>query len=907
MSRFKQSVRFGLVEAFLLFTILAFGINLGIDYYAAKTSTKEIAHRLFDKHVLLISSELNSINNPVNLIVALGRSKAKDQGGGMAEDWRSANRIFMPIMKEYPFVTSVNYGNDRGDGYLILRVGTTWKNRIKRASEPGMVTWITLTEDGTAGSVVRTPDDYDPRKRPWYGIAADDVRWSRPYVFRTTRDLGVTASFRISPHEVLGVDIMLKDLSRMLETLSAQEEISLSLVDRDGYIWADSDVHAFEMRLAETGAAPRITEEGHEAVRAIIQAAESGSGGNRSNADIHLKGYFHSAVKNVALAGAGSVYLVSLSRQSREMRGFLRLMAIETSLFVLLLAVFGYLFAARYLLPIRKITEAVVGCQSDEKAELPVFARNDEIGKLSREFRRMTEVIGERNSALQTSETRYREICSQFHALLDAIPDNLTLQSPDLRVLWANNGAAAGLNKNPEELTGAHCYELWHNRTAPCEPCPVLRSFQTGEPAEETVTTPDGRIWDLRTIPIKEDGRVVSVVEMGRDITEHRQLETRYFQAQKMEVVGQLAGGVAHDFNNILSAIVGYGHLALMKTAADDPVRLNIENMLEGADRAARLTKELLLFSRKQVSDRKPVDLNEIAARVEKFLRRVIGEDLSFTVRPADAGLPVLADSHQMEQALMNLATNARDAMPEGGAFTIQAEKVKLNEDFTKAHGYGKPGAYALLTVSDTGQGMDEKTRQRIFEPFFTTKEVGKGTGLGLAVVYGIIKQHDGFINVYSEPGKGTTFRIYLPLIRAAATEEAPIKKEAPAGRGAETILLAEDDDALRKLAVTVLTHYGYTVITAADGEDAVEKFRENADRIQLLLFDLIMPKMNGKEACDEIRKLRPDVKVIFASGYAPDMVQRKVKLENHATLIFKPVSPNELLNKVRSVLDGAG
>lgn len=506
--------------------------------------------------------------------------------------------------------------------------------------------------------------------------------------------------------------------------------------------------------------------------------------------------------------------------------------------------------------------------------------------------------------ALRESEAKYREICSQFRALLDAIPDNLTLQSPDLRVLWANKGAATGLNKKPEELSGAHCYELWHNRTAPCEPCPVLRSFETGEPAAETVTTPDGRIWDLRTIPIKEDGRVVSVIEMGRDITEHKRLEAQYLHAQKMEVVGQLAGGVAHDFNNILTAIVGYGHLALMKIAADDPVRLNIENMLEAAERAAHLTKELLIFSRKQVSDRKPADLNEIIKRVAKFLRRVIGEDISLTVSPYSAALPVLADSHQMEQALMNLATNARDAMPEGGVFTIQAEKVNLNEDFTKAHGYGKPGAYALLTVSDTGYGMDEKTRQRIFEPFFTTKEVGKGTGLGLAVVYGIIKQHDGFINVYSEPGKGTTFRIYLPLIRAAATE-VPIKKEAPAGRGTETILLAEDDDALRKLAVTVLTLHGYRVIEAIDGADAVEKFRENANRIQLLLLDLVMPKMSGKEACDEIRKLKPDVKVIFASGYAPDMVHQKVKLENHATLIFKPVSPNELLKKVRSVLDG--
>jgi CheY-like chemotaxis protein len=328
--------------------------------------------------------------------------------------------------------------------------------------------------------------------------------------------------------------------------------------------------------------------------------------------------------------------------------------------------------------------------------------------------------------------------------------------------------------------------------------------------------------------------------------------------------------------------------------------------MLEAADRATYLTKSLLLFSRKQVTERKSGDLNELVRKVEKFLRRVIGEDIECKTVLSDKPIPIFADSNQLEQVLMNFAINARDAMPRGGAFTVKTEQIDLTEDFTRAHGYGKAGPYAMMTISDTGIGMDEATRTHIFEPFFTTKEVGKGTGLGLAVVYGIIKGHEGFVNVYSEPGKGTTFRIYLPVIGAVATEEVNAQhREAPA-RGTETVLVAEDDENLRKLSRTVLEEFGYTVIEAVDGEDAVKKFMENKDAIRLLLFDLIMPKMNGKEASDEIRKIKPDLKILFASGYDPDLLQQKELFEAGVNLVYKPISPMDLLRKVRSVLDGA-
>jgi CheY-like chemotaxis protein len=370
-----------------------------------------------------------------------------------------------------------------------------------------------------------------------------------------------------------------------------------------------------------------------------------------------------------------------------------------------------------------------------------------------------------------------------------------------------------------------------------------------------------------------------------------------------MEAVGQLAGGVAHDFNNILTAIIGYANLLLMKMPDRESGRAFVEQILSASERAAHLTHSLLAFSRKQIIDLRPVSLNEIISRVEKLLGRVIGEDIEFKTWLADADLPVLADSIQIEQVLMNLAANARDAMPDGGMLLIVTEPLELGEEFVRAHSYGKPGRYAYMAVTDTGVGMDEKTRNRIFEPFFTTKEVGKGTGLGLSMVYGIVKQHNGYITVDSEPGKGTTFKIYLPLVRPSA-EEKNTKQPAAAARGTETVLLAEDDVAVRNLTRSVLEDFGYRVIEAADGEEAVRKFGENKGAVDLLVLDIIMPKKNGKEAYQEIRKIQPDIRALFTSGYTADIVHKKGILDTGLDFVLKPITPTEFLKKVREVLD---
>lgn len=387
------------------------------------------------------------------------------------------------------------------------------------------------------------------------------------------------------------------------------------------------------------------------------------------------------------------------------------------------------------------------------------------------------------------------------------------------------------------------------------------------------------------------------------DITERRSLEKQLGHAQKMEAIGTLAGGIAHDFNNILTAIIGFGSLLEMKLAKDDPLHDNVTQILAAADRAANLTGSLLAFSRKQTLAVKPASLNEIVTGMEKLLRHLISEDIELRICLTEGTLAVLADPGQIEQVLLNLTTNARDSMQSGGTITITTEEAELDETFRRAHGYGEPGRYALITFADSGEGMDESVRQRIFEPFFTTKEVGKGTGLGLSVCYGIIKLNGGYIVCYSEPGRGTTFRIYLRLSRFSAEQKAATA-DGPFAGGTETILLAEDDANVRNLTTAILTEFGYTVIEAQDGVEAVAKFSEQPHDIQLCLFDLIMPKKNGRIAYEEIRKICPDLKVLFMSGYHADITRQGELLNEGESLITKPVMPRELMKRIRELLD---
>jgi two-component system cell cycle sensor histidine kinase/response regulator CckA len=400
-----------------------------------------------------------------------------------------------------------------------------------------------------------------------------------------------------------------------------------------------------------------------------------------------------------------------------------------------------------------------------------------------------------------------------------------------------------------------------------------------------------------------DNGAFAGVLSSGEDITNQQQLENQLRHAQKLEAVGVLAGGIAHDFNNILTAIIGHSTLLHMQMRKDDSLQHSVEQILASSERASHLVKSLLAYSRKQIVDPKLVEVNDIVSGIKKMLSSLLREDIELKTVLSNNPLTIRVDPGQIEQVLMNLASNARDAMPEGGLLSIATGSTELDEGFSNVHGYGTPGAYALITVSDSGTGMSDQIKEKIFDPFFTTKEVGKGTGLGLAMAYGIIKQHKGYINVYSELGEGTTFKIYLPLAQVGTRDVKKIEFFHPAG-GTETILIAEDDEAVRKMTATALREAGYDIIEARDGEEAIREVAECKKRVQLVILDVIMPKKNGRVVYDEIKKTQPDIKVVFMSGYTADILETKMMGGPNEHFLQKPMSPRILLKIVRDALD---
>ncbi len=417
-------------------------------------------------------------------------------------------------------------------------------------------------------------------------------------------------------------------------------------------------------------------------------------------------------------------------------------------------------------------------------------------------------------------------------------------------------------------------------------------------------------LWQLSGAVYSASGALLFIFSFMRDNTRHKEdeeekkrLEQQLHHSQKMEAIGQLAGGVAHDFNNIITAITGYAHLLFMKLDEDDPMRQFAGQIIASSERAANLTQGLLAFSRKQVVHPKPVNVNDMISKVEKLLRRLIREDIDLMIELSDRDLFVMGDAGQLEQIMINLSTNARDAMPDGGVLTISTDLKVIDDEFIKCHGFGSAGKYVCISASDTGAGIDEKIREKIFEPFFTTKEVGKGTGLGLAIVYGVVSQQKGYIDVCSKPGHGTSLRIYLPLISGKG-EAVSVEMGKEPSVGTETVLIAEDDEDVRTFDANLLGRFGYRVLSASDGDDALEKFISRKDDIDIVVLDVVMPGKNGKEVHDRIQKIRPGTRVLFTSGYSSDIISSKGLVEGEYDFIEKPHSPLKLLSKLREMID---
>ena len=543
-----------------------------------------------------------------------------------------------------------------------------------------------------------------------------------------------------------------------------------------------------------------------------------------------------------------------------------------------------------------------VVCYIDLGTLADVIGRFRELEALSAGFDSMAQRVRSREAALQRSEASYRRIVST--SLVGVASTSL-----EGEIHFANETMARILGApSAEALRGRRLTDFFQDVAHQRQLVDDLKA--TGQVANREVallTVTGGPRTGLLNVARDGDtliGLVVDVSDLKRSAAEHQRLEQQLERAQRVEAVGRLAGGVAHDLNNVLTAVIGFGHLLAEALPATHPERESVDGILEAAGRAAALTRSLLTFARKNPLQPRPVDLGAVVRGVASMLRNLLGEDIEFTMELPDEPLVTVADPARLEQVLVNLGTNARDAMPGGGRLTIAVARAALGQGEAAALGLDGPGPWITVTMRDSGLGMSAEVLRQAFEPFFTTKESGKGTGLGLSIVHGIVRQHGGVVTVATTPGAGTTFTIYLPA--SDERVEAPaLPENARAGPGgSETILVAEDEVLVRQVVTTTLRKAGYRVIEAVDGADAVARFREQRDAVALCLLDVIMPKLNGREALAAIRLITPGVRVLLASGFTGSVLEeRGLDLES-VGLLQKPMAPAELLRRVRSALD---
>jgi two-component system, cell cycle sensor histidine kinase and response regulator CckA len=492
---------------------------------------------------------------------------------------------------------------------------------------------------------------------------------------------------------------------------------------------------------------------------------------------------------------------------------------------------------------------------------------------------------------------------NELHSVLDAMREGIQVIDRSWRYVYLNRAAAVHGRRPREELVGRTMTECYPGIDGTELFGLLRRCMDEREPAalQNEFAYPDGKLqtFELRIQPCDR-----GIVVLSIDITDGRKIEEQLRHAQKMEAVGRLAGSVAHDFNNLLSVILGTSEIMLEDLKAVDPLRPDIESIRKAGQRAAELTRQLLAFSRQQVLAPRVLDLNAVVQEAERMLRRLLGEDIDLVTICARSLGKVRADPGQLDQVIMNLAVNARDAMPSGGKLTIETGDVELDESYQFEHVGVTPGPHVMLAVSDTGSGMDRATQARIFEPFFTTKGPGRGTGLGLSTVFGIVRQSGGNIWVYSEPGGGSTFKVYLPKV--ADADEQPLEVPTLVTlHGTETILLVEDQDEVRQIAVHMLRRYGYHVIGAQNAGEALLTCEQHPRTIHLLITDVVMPHMSGRQLAERLAQVRPELKVLFMSGYTENAIVHHGILDSGIAYLQKPLTPELLARRVREVLDG--
>jgi len=742
----------------------------------------------------------------------------------------------------------------------------------------------------------------DIADRPYFRsiMAGGPSQITQPLVSRTTGNptLFVVAPIRDDaghPQGLVGAGLSLDYVKRVAESLITGDHGYGFIIARDGtFIYHPDRSLVMRKRITEmedpsvVALGRTMLAGGSGAVRYVFQGQEK------------LACY-----KPIPLAGWSVATTIPTKDLFAPATRMLQVLVLATLVISLAMALLIVLVSRRVTEPLRKLAAHAARLGGGDLDLGPVdIASGDELGALAATFNTMTRRLNATLRTLGENERQYRTLVDNlkigiFRCRLEPFGAFHQI-NPAMLAMFGHDG--------PETFQGLALQDLFLHPEQREDCLDQLRTKGAVRNMELTLVRRDGTPvlcqMVASTFPDAQ-GRLEWLDGFLEDLTERRRLENHLTQSQKMEAIGTMAGGIAHDFNNLLTAILAYADLAsgLVAEGMENPSLASfLERITDTAQDAAHLTQGLLAVSRRQVVSLAPIDVNASVRKVEALMARIIGEDIALRSTCCPGALTVLGDAGQLEQVLMNLVANARDAMPGGGTLSIATSLAEIPV------GYAflplDPGKYALVSVSDTGSGMDEATRLRIFEPFFTTKAVGKGTGLGMAIAYGIIRQHNGEIHVYSEPGQGTTFRIYLKCIDFKLDlEPGPV---APGAVGTETILLAEDDPRVAGVYRTVLEGAGYRVLEAGDGEEAITLFKAHAPEIGLLLFDLVMPGLNGREAFAAIRPLAPDLRIIYCSGYPQEFLSGRELTEPGAHFIAKPTPPAELLRLVRSVLDRA-